>query len=73
MWLQVLQFLGVALFVGFVLYGFNIVNRWQNRHFPGPRPSWLFGNLGDMGPQVGCGAALQSKAVVAERPTGAIC
>ncbi|KAL4858882.1 Cytochrome P450 3A12 [Chlorella vulgaris] len=33
-----------------LLYGFNIVSRWRMRHVPGPRPSWLMGNVLQMGP-----------------------
>ena len=31
--------------VQIVVYGFNIYQRWRFRHLPGPRPTWLGGNL----------------------------
>lgn len=31
------------------LYGLNLSARWRLRRIPGPKPSWLFGNLREMG------------------------
>lgn len=36
---------GAAAFAAFVIYGFNLPNRWRYRGIPGPPPSWLLGTL----------------------------
>lgn len=36
--------------LGLLAYGLNATNRWAHRHLPSPRPAWLLGNLGQLGP-----------------------
>ncbi|CAK0764599.1 hypothetical protein CVIRNUC_003174 [Coccomyxa viridis] len=41
--------LGLAALVSLVfLYGLHPVTRWKYRQFPGPPPTWLFGNIRDI-------------------------
>lgn len=44
-WLYVVA----ALVFGVVFYGFNLRNRWRYRHIPGPAPTWLLGNMREVG------------------------
>jgi hypothetical protein len=30
------------------IYGLRPAQRWRFRHIPGPNPSWLLGNLGEI-------------------------
>lgn len=45
--LQLWPIWAALAFVLFV-YGFRPVQRWRLRHIPGPRPTWLLGNLAEI-------------------------
>lgn len=59
----------LAIFMQVYVYGLNLKARWRLRHIPGPRPSWLLGNLRQVGGACGmqCAADIRWRHLVPKK------